>query len=275
MAHNRFMKNKLSARIGMAFAAALFLFAAHKSANASPQLLLPSAAVSVRAATPPVKHTVPYRNAQADKIPQDTVLPRYAVYCDGKWEKMTIRELAAKIRLPADERLSRHMNTGALKVWSARLSTGLFGHPGCPSGNKGPKGSNEVILAVGDDGLKELVRLGFIPCPSCRPENTPGFWGTLRTIEKSILDRHKLASLEQFSDKKLVPFDARRLAWEELFPVVGGMPVRLYLPPGLSDNDLRDLKNRFSAAGVPLPQAGVYDRTAEGSFRPYIIPSEK
>lgn len=63
-------------------------------------------------------------------------------------------------------------------VWTARLSTGIFGLHDCKSGNSiyAPKGENEVLVLVGQDGLEYAIDSGFIPCPTCHPENTLGFW---------------------------------------------------------------------------------------------------
>ena len=66
------------------------------------------------------------------------------------------------------------------RIWSARLGTGLVGLTDCEQGNIGPKSYSEVLLALGDDGLRKLVDLGFITCPACTPEKTEGFWDAVK-----------------------------------------------------------------------------------------------
>lgn len=64
-------------------------------------------------------------------------------------------------------------------VYSARISTGLFGRTDCVAGNRGPKDSKEVILAAGETGLVKLIELGFIPCDVCKPAFS---WGASRKL---------------------------------------------------------------------------------------------
>lgn len=155
-------------------------------------------------------------------------------------------------------------------VWSARLSTGLFGLPSCESGNRGPKGWSEVVLALGDTGLNSLIRLGFIPCPTCKPDKKDGFW---QVAKDSILKNYDLDHVEDFADKTKVTYDVRRVDWETLLPLLGRTPNRLYLPQNLSQEDLIQLRDRFKQLGFNLPPSGYYDKDAPGRFREYEIPS--
>jgi hypothetical protein len=155
-------------------------------------------------------------------------------------------------------------------IWSARLSTGLFGLTNCKSGNRGPKDYNEVLLAEGDGGLRKIVELGFITCPTCKPENKPGFWNAAEGV---VNKKYGMNSLEDFVDKAKLPFDARRVNWGELLPVIGAVPGRLYLPQGLQDEELLELKKKFSSAGFGLPPVGFYDASAPGRFREYALPA--
>ncbi|MFZ2202696.1 MAG: hypothetical protein WAV56_04895 [Microgenomates group bacterium] len=155
-------------------------------------------------------------------------------------------------------------------LWSARLATGLFGLPSCPAGNRGPKGVNEVILATGDAGLQFLIKSGFIPCPTCHPEDVPGF---VKAAAETIVAAygsylHPLS----FADKKIVPFDARRVHWERLLPLITAAPDRIYVPSNLTELELSDFKERFEMMGFELPPVGYYDRTAPGHFHQYVIP---
>jgi len=152
-------------------------------------------------------------------------------------------------------------------VWSARLATGLFGLTTCPSGNRGPKGPGEVILAIGEAGLQDLVRLGFVPCPTCRPEETTAF--RFESIRELVRAEYGLSSMKEFADKTALPYDARRVRWEEILPRIGRVPSRIYLPSGLSPqrvlafrrriNSLRPMIRRYTA-----PVLGYYSRSASG-----------
>lgn len=156
-------------------------------------------------------------------------------------------------------------------IWSARLSTGIFGLHDCKSGNNphAPKGESEVMLAVGDFGLSGLIDLGFIPCPTCHPEdNTTDFWEKAKdAIQKKYPD---LTDIRQFADKSVVPFDSRRVNWEELAPHLTALPNRLYVPEGLGDEDLRSIKLRFESMGFTLPPVGCYVNGAPW-FKEYNI----
>ncbi len=105
----------------------------------------------------------------------------YYAFMGGKYEFLTLRDLVKRIG----------GQSHSLQVWSARLSTGVFGLTSCGSGNKGPKAYNEVLLSVGNSGLSKLVELGFIPCPTCHPENVENFWGEVEVAVSQI--RHCIA----------------------------------------------------------------------------------
>lgn len=165
--------------------------------------------------------------------------------------------------------LRRHLN----KLWSARLSTGLFGLPDCKPGNIGPKDFNEVILGLGYNGLRELVRMGFLPCPSCKPENRDDkekFWGN---IEEAVKGRwgKQIDSLEKFCDKKILGYDARKVDWEKIIEITKIPPSRIYLPKGLEKEEIIQLKKRFLALRIWMPEAGYYDANADGCFVRYDV----
>lgn len=156
-------------------------------------------------------------------------------------------------------------------VWSARLSTGIFGLPDCKSGNSpySPKGANEVILAVGDEGLQHLIDLGFVTCPTCHPEETEGFWE--KAGEEILFDYLTLTDPKQFLDRNLIPFDSRRVNWERIAPFLTSLPNRFYVPQNLDEDDLQNIKARFTSLGFKLPPVGYYDRNAPGHFAEYNI----
>ena len=147
------------------------------------------------------------------------------------------------------------------RVWSARLSTGLFGTPQCPSGNKGPKERNEVVLGLGNSGLQELVKLGFIPCPTCEPNNTDGYVAA----EPTVLEEYGIP-LEKFADKTIVGYDARRVEYERILPLIGKPPSRFYLPAGLEQGEIDTFKQRMHDMGFAIDSPWYYEN---GKARQY------
>ncbi|MFH1248741.1 MAG: hypothetical protein V1660_01165 [archaeon] len=194
----------------------------------------------------------------------------YFIYSqNGKFSKHDLEEYAKIISLPKEISISTYSNElPDINIWSARLSTGLFGLASCKAGNRGPKGFNEVVLSTGKEGLNKLVKSGFIPCPLCRPEKIDGFWDSIKEIVKR---EYSIETLEDFIDKKKLPFDARRVRWEELLPIIGDTPDRLYLPKGLVTDELIGLKKRFENIGFKLPHTGYYNPDVPERFSEYLL----
>jgi hypothetical protein len=162
-------------------------------------------------------------------------------------------------------------------VWSARLATGLFGLPTCVSGNRGPKGHGEVILGIGDDGLRRLVELGFIPCPTCKPEWSEPFH--LGAISRVLIEKYGIATVEKFADKRFLPFDARRVNYETILPTIRGTPRRMYLPMGLDEREVGAFRARINAlhgsGAGRTPRLGYFDASVEGRFTEYATRRSK
>ncbi|MFO8152611.1 hypothetical protein, partial [Thioalkalivibrio sp.] len=60
--------------------------------------------------------------------------------------------------------------------------------------------------------------------------------------------------------------------WEELLPVIGKTPGRLYLPNDLNEDDLTHIHKRFNSVGYALPKkVGYYDSEAPGHFTEYPL----
>lgn len=152
-------------------------------------------------------------------------------------------------------------------VYSARLGTGILGNPHCQSGNRGPSGSGEVLFAVGDEGLRKLIKVGFRTCPVCKSHEGPGFWN----IAKDAI-MEKYPSIKFVEDFAKLPFDARDVNWEEI-ALFTGLPGRLYIPKGLSTDDISALKKRFAELGFRLPKVGYYDKDKPDRFTEYKITS--
>jgi hypothetical protein len=181
----------------------------------------------------------------------------YYVFLEDIYQKLSLRELV------------RYRNSQSTRptVWSARISTGLFGLTNCKSGNRGTKGYAEVLLALGENGLNKLVEQGFIPCPTCHPEKKDGFWNAL---EDTVNKKYNIRSSEDFINKEILSFDARRIDFEEILPMTAQSPNRLYLPKNLSEKELSEFKSRLDALGVALPPTGYYDANAPGRFARYF-----
>jgi hypothetical protein len=195
----------------------------------------------------------------------------YFVYSNGGFKKIALDELAKRLSLPPEIRISKYSNDGKYtNLWSARLSSGLFGLASCEAGNRGPKGYSEVLLSVGDEGLNKLVELGFITCPVCKPENVDGLWDVVKDIVKQA---YGLGTLDDFIDKKLLPFDARRVAWEKVLPTTGKAPNRIYLPKGLAMDEVVELQRRFTNIGFSLPPVGYYNPDVAERFTEYKLPT--
>ncbi|MBN2052839.1 hypothetical protein JW756_05020 [Candidatus Woesearchaeota archaeon] len=181
----------------------------------------------------------------------------YFVFIEGGFRKLNLREVIRyKKFFPREQ------------VWSARLSTGLLGFHRCKPGNRGPKNEAEVILGLGDEGLAGLVSLGFITCPSCKPEIAEWFW---EVVADKVKEKYNVSLLEDFTNKSIIPFDVRRLSWEKILPIIKKGPNRLYLPQGLSLDELLDFKARYEKSGVALPPIGYYDHAAPGRFTEYLL----
>lgn len=151
-------------------------------------------------------------------------------------------------------------------LYSARLGTGLLGKIDCPSGRRGPAGRNEVILALGGSGLSRLVEFGFTTCPTCLPEDSEEFW---ESIKGTVKIKYGIDSLDDFTDKSVLPFDARRVDWETIVPITRAFPNLLYVPKGLDEFELDSMRTRFTSIGVPLPRIGYYDGDAPDAFAGY------
>jgi hypothetical protein len=183
----------------------------------------------------------------------ETLQARYPVYLNEQFQRLNLREIVT-VRKETEPKPF---------VWSARLSTGIFGLPDCPAGDSPhvPRGEDEVLLALGDKGLEMLFNLGFLPCPACHPENTPDFWekskGAIGYVYPWLTDVH------QIMDHDLVPFDARGLCWELLRPIMKSMPNRLYILPGLDKStegkaEVTKFRERIIGLGFTPPPIGYY-----------------
>lgn len=178
----------------------------------------------------------------------------YVVFLGGVFQRKSLGEL---IRCEKD---------GVL--YSARLSSGIFGSPHCCAGNRGPKGKSEVLFAVGMGGLVRIIELGFLPCPVCRPHRECGFWEEVGGV---VQEKYKQENVCLPDDFEKLSFDARRVGWEELVPLVG-VPSRLYLPKGgVWKEDILALKERFDHLNIVLPPIGYYDKNAPGRFVEYCL----
>lgn len=182
----------------------------------------------------------------------------YYVWVDGEYRLLDLKTLIQLVKLKPIRPF----------IWSARLSTGLVGLTSCSTGNRGPKRQNEVLLAIGNMGLCKLINLGFITCPACKPETTDGFWSAVKDV---VQRKHGIMSLNEFVDKTVLPFDTRRLGWEEIVPILRQWPNRLYVPRKLQEHELAELKLRIKRIGYGSPLVGYYDHDSAEKFTPYNL----
>jgi len=159
-------------------------------------------------------------------------------------------------------------------IWSARLSTGVFGLPSCETGNNGPKNKNEIILGLGDAGLEHIISAGFIPCPDCKPENSTCFsWEQVKDI---VSGKYDLSVIEDFADKSKLGFDATRVDYEVILPAIRGVPSRIYLPANMSSDCVQLFAKRIlgvlsNVKRPKMPALGFYDYLVNSNFREFVL----
>lgn len=153
------------------------------------------------------------------------------------------------------------------ELWSMR-STGVIGLLDCPAGRRGAKagarGKKEVIFARGDAGLRKLVKLGGVPCTACLPDLKQGFWEAVNVTVKKV---YGFENPRDFSKKTVLPYDACRVKWEKLAPILGGLPERLYVRPNLLNQELQLIATRFINLNLGIPEVGYYDPKPRGQDR--------
>lgn len=184
----------------------------------------------------------------------------YSFYDGARWKEGSLKDV---VKIAGEDR-----------IWSARISTGIFGLPSCSSGNRGPKSGQEVLLGIGNEGLQEIVSLGFVTCPVCHPENEEkDFLGIVKGIVRYCYDFENPAD---FLDRKKVPFDARRLDWEKIANIAWGLPSRIYVPEKLAREEVEQFANRLkniqsSSLNSSIPPIGFYDRNSPTRFTAYDL----
>ncbi len=157
----------------------------------------------------------------------------YALVEPGKWRVVNLRSLMRAILQGDSEPVS-----------SLRLATGIIGTLKCKSGNRGPRGHQEVVFGLGNDGIAGLLALGALECITC--SNLPN--------EKKS---------EQISK-----YDARRLDWPQILKLEIA-PDRFYTRPGLSEKEVSKIAEIFSSNNIRVPAIGYYDANAPGRFATY------
>ena len=107
-------------------------------------------------------------------------------------------------------------------------------------------------------GLEKMVDLGFNNCSRCKPaDNYENFWEVVE--ETAQAKYNEVHSLEEF---KSLPFDARRINWEELHKVIGKFPKRQYLPKDLDKNEVDAFRERLALINPQISIIGYFDRDA-------------
>lgn len=221
------------------------------------------------------KYTRPYdiipamsfESITPEKLPYGTK-PYLAIFGPRDYRVMGLRDLNQSLY----EKFG-----GRPLVTSGRLGTGIAGLTLCESGNKGPKARNETIIFIGRQGLIESVNLGFLPCPTCKPDETIfDYWSI---VEPAITERFGFLNPKTYIDRSILRFDAMRVDLEKLLPFIEKLPGRLYIRPNLSEEELSKRKKRLlTMVGQKgnIPALGFFDWNAgkeNGYFVPYDIES--
>lgn len=157
----------------------------------------------------------------------------YALVEPGKWRVINLRGLMRALSEGDSEPVS-----------SLRLATGIIGTLQCKSGNRGPRGYQEVIFGLGNDGIAGLLTLGALECITCG----------------KLSDEEKQAQIRSY--------DARRLDWSQILKLEIA-PDRFYTRPGLSGKAVSKIAEIFSSRNIRVPAIGYYDAKASGRFATY------
>lgn len=148
------------------------------------------------------------------------------------------------------------------KLMTLRLSSGIAGFYNCPAGDgrKIPKGYNEVIVGIGDSGIKALLDLGALSCVTCHSGDFFKEMGINVQTDFNWLVQH---------------YDASLLDWDKILKF-GLVPNRFYTRPGLSDERVSNIADIFRKKGFDYPPIGYYDNDLPGGdkFHPYDIPTK-
>jgi hypothetical protein len=176
------------------------------------------------------------------------------------WKVINSRDLLTTIH---DDLL---VNPRTVPVMSMRLATGLVGELDCPSGNRGPKGYQEVVIGIGKEGVKGLLKLGALPCTTCHSGRR------LSTMTEDVVEALTNNTVEldnSYNDEWLTNnYDARRLNWNVLTKLKLS-PSRFYTRPNLQQDEVLQIVELFRSSTLSVPVIGFYDRAADNNFSEY------
>lgn len=182
----------------------------------------------------------------------------YCLIAPNKWR--VVNSIPLRRMLLKDPEKTRN------SVLSLRLSTGIIGELDCPSGDADyvPRNKNEVIIGLGDQGIKALLALGGLPCISCHSGEK------LARLFPIELERSLKVDLSYANDTNFLVnnYDARRLDWSQILQL-GVVPGRFYTRPDLGDQEVSEIVARFESARLSAPTIGYYDRRREDRFYKY------
>ncbi len=154
-------------------------------------------------------------------------------------------------------------------LMSLRLSTGIIGELDCPAGDSdhAPKGSTEVIIGLGPDGIQALLDLGALPCVTCDSGKRLLNFNLAVT---AVLEKNLDGNLENRIDKGYLTshYDSRRLDWAKLLPLKVS-PKRFYTHPNLLPDAVDAIRKMFMDAHLAVPAIGYYDGTSPDYFTAY------
>ena len=94
---------------------------------------------------------------------------------------------------------------------------------------------------------------------------------TYKEVFMKVLEKKAEKDWDDFTDKKILDFDGRRINWEKVLSITKKAPGRIYLPQNLKTEEVIEFKQRFDTIGVKLPPVGFYDANAPSRFIQNII----
>lgn len=159
--------------------------------------------------------------------------------------------------------LKKALASTELDAMSLRLSTGIIGELDCAAGNRGPKGSNEVIIGVGSAGIMALLQLSGLPCTVCMSGTR--LLSMNAEIRKQLTINTGTPSNAISASWLANNYDARRLDWDSILRH-RIRPARFYTKRGITPFEIEKIKSMFSMHNVDLPEIGYYDKSSKRHF---------
>jgi hypothetical protein len=96
------------------------------------------------------------------------------------------------------------------------------------------------------------------------------------SLKDFVKYKYGFDNVKDFYDRTKLQFDARRLNWEIIANITGGLPSRIYVPENLKEEEVKKfaevLKSvQGSSLNSSIPPIGFYDRTSPTRFTEYEL----